>query len=90
MSKHVAVQETGTELTDLAERVMHTGERIVLERGGRPLAAVVSLEDLARLEETGDPHRTERQRLLDELVRMDDEAGLYAQEAVEAVRILRR
>lgn len=31
-------------------RVMHEGERVVLERRGKPVAALVSLEDLAAIE----------------------------------------
>jgi len=36
--------------TDRLNRVIYAGERITLERRGKPAAAIVSLEDLALLE----------------------------------------
>ena len=41
-------------LADALNRVAYKGERIVLERRGRDIAALVSLEDLAFLEELED------------------------------------
>ena len=38
-------------LADAINRVVYTGERIVLERRGKGVAALVSVEDLALLEE---------------------------------------
>jgi prevent-host-death family protein len=38
-------------LGDALDRVAGTGERIVLQRGGKRVAALVSLDDLALLEE---------------------------------------
>jgi prevent-host-death family protein len=38
-------------LADALNRVAYTGERIVLERRGKGVAALVSMEDLALLEE---------------------------------------
>ncbi|GAA4629138.1 type II toxin-antitoxin system Phd/YefM family antitoxin [Actinoallomurus vinaceus] len=38
------------ELAELVNRVGYTGERIVLTRHGRPLAALVPVEDLEALE----------------------------------------
>lgn len=39
---------------DLVNRVLYNGERVVLERRGKGVAAIVSLEDLLRLEEMED------------------------------------
>ena len=76
-------------LSEFVDRVEHQHERIVLTRNGRAAAVLVSLEDLAELEETievlADP-----QALAD--VREADEA--YARgdvlRGVEEVRRLRR
>jgi prevent-host-death family protein len=43
-------------LYDTLRRVQSGGERIVLERRGRPVAALVSLEDLELLEEIEDEY----------------------------------
>lgn len=42
--------EARANLADALNRVAYGGERIVLERRGKGVAALVSLEDLARLE----------------------------------------
>jgi prevent-host-death family protein len=41
-------------LSDLLEKARHTGERTLITRRGRKLAAVVSVEDLELLEELED------------------------------------
>jgi prevent-host-death family protein len=43
-------------LRDTLRRVQSGGERIMLERQGRPVAALVSLEDLELLEEIEDEY----------------------------------
>jgi prevent-host-death family protein len=42
------------DLSDLVNRVAFQGERVVLNRNGRDVAVLVSLEDLARLESLED------------------------------------
>lgn len=42
------------ELSDLVNRVVYAGERIVLTRHGRAVAAIVSAADLERLTADGD------------------------------------
>jgi prevent-host-death family protein len=44
------VTQARAELAELVNRVGYTGERIVLTRHGRPLAALVPVEDLEALE----------------------------------------
>lgn len=39
-----------TELADTLNRVAYAGERVVIERHGKPVAAIVSVEDLADIE----------------------------------------
>ena len=55
MAEKVRVTEAKAQLSALMARVGYGGERFVIERRGRPLAALVGVEDLARLEgEKGD------------------------------------
>ncbi|NOS99117.1 MAG: type II toxin-antitoxin system Phd/YefM family antitoxin [Phycisphaerales bacterium] len=50
----VNIVEFRDNTADLVNRVLYNGERVVLERRGKGVAAVVSLEDLLRLEEMED------------------------------------
>ena len=50
MAEKIRVTEAKTQLPALMACVGYGGERFVIERRGRPLAALVSVEDLARLE----------------------------------------
>ena len=65
VSKTYKITEAGTmtridtsklrqHLPDTLNKVAYKGERILLSRYGKPLAAIVSIEDLARLEELED------------------------------------
>ncbi len=47
----VGVHEIRANLAEVINRVAYGGERIVLERRSKPVLALVSLEDLALLEE---------------------------------------
>lgn len=49
-SKRVGAHEAKTHLSECLNRVRYGGERIVIERHGKPVAALVSTEDLKRLE----------------------------------------
>lgn len=46
----VAVSKFRTGLHDLANRVAYAGERIYIERNGKPFVALVSIEDMELLE----------------------------------------
>lgn len=46
----VPVAELRLSLGDAVSRTAYTGERVVITRHGKPAAALVSTEDLARLE----------------------------------------
>ena len=50
MAEKVRVTEAKAHLSELMARVGYGGERFVIERRGRPLAALVAVEDLERLE----------------------------------------
>jgi prevent-host-death family protein len=47
---HLAASSLRQKLADALNRVAYKGERIVLERRGKDVAALVSLQDLAVLE----------------------------------------
>ena len=46
----VGTHEAKTHLSEYLNRVHYGGERIVIERHGKPVAALMSTEDLERLE----------------------------------------
>ena len=46
----VAATKLRSTISDLLDRVVHHGERVAVERYGRPVAALVSPEDLELLE----------------------------------------
>lgn len=50
MTEKIRVTEAKANLSALMARVSYGGERFVIERRGRPLAALVGVEDLERLE----------------------------------------
>jgi prevent-host-death family protein len=53
--KKVRVTETKAHLSALMARAGYAGERYPIERRGKPLAALVGVEDLQRLEAEGGP-----------------------------------
>ncbi|MBM3474897.1 MAG: type II toxin-antitoxin system Phd/YefM family antitoxin [Armatimonadetes bacterium] len=53
---HIGLTEIRSQFHDAIRKVQFGGERIVLERQGRPVAALVSLEDLELLEEIEDEY----------------------------------
>ncbi len=46
----VGIADLRKDVSDIVNRVIYQGERAVLQRRGKNVAAIVSLEDLARLE----------------------------------------
>lgn len=46
----VAASKLRTTISELLDRVAHNGERVAVERYGKPVAALVSPEDLELLE----------------------------------------
>jgi prevent-host-death family protein len=50
MTEKIRVTEAKAHLSSLMARVGYGGERFLIERRGRPLAALVGVEDLERLE----------------------------------------
>ena len=63
MAEKVKVTEAKAHLSALMARAGYGGERFLIERRGRPLAALVGVEDLERLEgERGDVSLPSRPR----------------------------
>ncbi len=50
MSKHVSASQARASFADVLDRVALKGERVVIERRGKILGAVVSADDLKLLE----------------------------------------
>ena len=50
MASAFGVGEAKRRLSELMSRVVYRGERFVIQRRGKPMAALVSAEDLERLE----------------------------------------
>lgn len=51
MSKNLGVAEAKKRFSELVGRIVHKGERFIVERKGKPVMAMVSLEDLQKLEQ---------------------------------------
>ncbi|NLU73438.1 type II toxin-antitoxin system Phd/YefM family antitoxin [Streptomyces sp. HNM0575] len=51
MTYEIPVTQARAALADLINRVVYGGERVVVTRHGKPLAALVSAADLERLQE---------------------------------------
>jgi len=51
MMETMNVVEARKSFSDVMARVAYTGQRVVVERKGRPMMALISIEDLHRLEE---------------------------------------
>ena len=50
MTTRVSAAYAKAQLSSLAAAVAYGGERVIIERRGKPLAALVSVDDLERLE----------------------------------------
>ena len=50
MASHISVSRAREFLADLVIEVAFRGERVILTRHGKPIAALVSVEDLETLE----------------------------------------
>jgi prevent-host-death family protein len=52
MTKSYDVAEAKSQFSDLLNRAGYRGERFLIRKRGRPIAAIVGADDLARLEST--------------------------------------
>ena len=57
MVKRVSAAQAKAHLAELVASVAYKGERVIIERRGKPVAALVTVEDLERLaDESGASH----------------------------------
>ena len=49
----VGAMELRNRIGDVLNRVLYKGERFVIERRGKPVAAIVSIDELEKLERLG-------------------------------------
>lgn len=77
--RHVSSAEARQHFTDHVSRAQLTGERIVITRKGKPVAAIVSLEDLEILQELEDRIDI---AAADEAVHESDSAGWHSWEDI--------
>ena len=64
MAYEIPVTQARAELADLINRVVYGGERVVVTRHGKPLVALVSADDLRRLEELEGPGEPGEERVV--------------------------
>jgi len=64
--ERVGTHEAKTHLSEYINRVYYRGERILIERHGKPVAALVGPKDLARLESASESVQERYRRALEE------------------------
>lgn len=70
MTIRINASELHQRVGDILARIRYTGERVIIERRGKPVAAVVSIEDLERLQANSldtSSNRIYRKRTLEEV-----------------------
>jgi prevent-host-death family protein len=78
----VGIAEARRDLSAIINRVVYGGERIILASRGKPKAAIISIEDLRRLEEI--------EKTADESARAERKAALAIAKAVREMSLRRR
>lgn len=74
MAYEIPVTQARAELADLINRVVYGDERVVVTRHGKPLVALVSAADLARLERE-EEREQERKREEEQVIRSVSSIG---------------
>lgn len=94
----VSVAEARRKLADIIIGAGLGGKRYIVQRHGKPLAAVVSMSDLRRLQQLEDPHSIEHQMAalaaLDEAERvgeliLKERNGEYLPDSADLIREMR-
>jgi prevent-host-death family protein len=78
----IGIAEARRDLSAIINRVAYGGERIILASRGKPKAAIVSIEDLHRLEEM--------EKTVDERARTERKAALAMAKAVREMSLRQR
>lgn len=63
MSDVINVVEAKSNFAEWMNRVAYQGQRVVIERHGKPVMAWIGMDDLARLEAMSTSHSVRQQRL---------------------------
>jgi prevent-host-death family protein len=69
---HISITEAKQKLGELVKRATYGGERFILEFRDKPQAAIVSVEDFARLEWSEETKEEIRKSRLEALAQLDD------------------
>lgn len=90
----VNVSEAGQQWGELVDRVSHSRERVIVEKGGVAVAAIISVSDLERLDRL-EQERAHDFAVLDEIGEAfkdesPDEGERLARQAVAEARELQR
>jgi antitoxin (DNA-binding transcriptional repressor) of toxin-antitoxin stability system len=64
MATKISAAELHLRVGEILAKIRHTGERFVIERRGVPIAAIVTLNDLKRLELEDPEHRSTKEERL--------------------------
>lgn len=90
---HVSIGQVKRDISDMVNRVAYARERIVLTSRGKPKAALVSMEDYARLQQMAaegpgrwQAWREENERLSDAILARRGQEPIAADEIWQAAR----
>ncbi len=81
MTRDVSAAEAKTHLSELLAEVAHGGERFVIRRRGKAVAALVSVQDLAIL----DANVESEEDFLDELDKLPEVSAATLENLIQAI-----
>ena len=85
MENIVTVVEAKKHFSDLMARVAYTGERLVVERHGKPMIAWISYEELQRFEQLEHQDSRQRERRVAALAQAQESRRRIAEERSNVV-----
>jgi prevent-host-death family protein len=91
----INVADARKQFSELIASVAYTGKRVLVERRGKPMVAIVSIEDLKRLEELAEDKAAIRQQRMAALARAAalrqelEKNGILLSDSVELINQLR-
>jgi len=89
MVASISAMQLRASIGDVLNRIQYRGERIVVERKGEPVAAIIGVADLRRLEALEDEREVELYRLAKRAFAEDHLGPLTFGELVAAVETAR-
>ena len=85
MSASISAMQLRTSIGDVLNRIEYRGERVVVERKGTPVAAIIGVADLQRLEALEAEHELDLYRLAKRAFVEDHQGALTFDELVTAI-----